>query len=185
MQVTLLCTVSLSVHGYPAIWKEYLSVLPPFTPPQEVVLQDELRDFTLESITGVYFGDYATPDLLEDVKQLLPVMTSGLISLPVRFPSPLNKLPVFGFARSMDARETLKSIILSELEKRRAAWACTDGGDRGGKSAGILDSLIEIQRNQMDLEHGRQGTFDDDFIVDNVSDVHSPWWALVFVLPRV
>ncbi|CAN0343968.1 unnamed protein product, partial [Hapterophycus canaliculatus] len=135
---------------------------------QEALLQDEVRDFTLEAITGVFFGDYATTELLDDVKGLLPVITSGLFSLPVRFPWPLNKLPVLGFAASMDAREAFKLIVLSVLEERRAEWTSTGGTSSGGKSAGILDSLIEIQQKQMGLEDGRQQCFDDDFIVDNV-----------------
>lgn len=157
-------------------------VRPVFTPPQEVALQDELRGFTMEAITGLFFGDYATSELLDNVKRLLPVISSGLISLPVRFPSPLNKLPLLNFATSMDAREALKSIILSVLGERRADRASVDGDSRGGKSAGILDSLIDIQEKQTDLDDGRQINFDDDFVVDNVSDVPPRPWILVCLL---
>ncbi|CAN0034904.1 unnamed protein product [Scytosiphon promiscuus] len=135
---------------------------------QEVALQDELRGFTQEAIVGVYFGDYATPELLENVRRFLPTITRGLFSLPVRFPWPLSQLPVLGFGASMDAREAFKSIVLSVLEERRTDGTADHAGGVGGKSAGILDSLIEIQQDQMGREDGQEGIFDDDSIVDNV-----------------
>lgn len=133
---------------------------------QEVVLQNEMRDVTLESIAGVFFGDYATPELMKDIKRLLPVLANGLFSLPVRFPWPLNQLPVLGFGRSMNAREEFKLYVLNVLKERRADWASAEEGNSGGKSAGLLDSLLMTQRNQMDLTGGQD--FDDDFIFDNV-----------------
>ncbi|CAN0450608.1 unnamed protein product [Hapterophycus canaliculatus] len=126
----------------------------------------------MEAITGVFFGDYATAELLDDVKRLLPVITSGLMSLPVRFPWPLNKISLLGYSRSMKAREAFKSIILGILQDRRLDQASKDGGSRGGKSAAFLDALIEVQQQQMGLEDGREQIFGDDFIVDNVRNVH-------------
>lgn len=140
----------------------------PLTPPQEVTLQDELRFFTLEAITDVFFGDYATPELFDEVKRFLPVISWGLVGLPVRCPWPLNKLPVFGFGKAMDAREAFKTTILRILGERRAERASTDAGGRDGRSAGILDSLIELQQKQMGRKDGQEDMFDDDFIVDNV-----------------
>lgn len=124
-----------------------------------------MRDITLEAITGVFFGDYASPEFTEDIKRYLPAISSGLFSIPIRFPSPLNKIPVLGFGRSMDAREAFKFNILDVLEKRRIDLASAAGeGSSGGKSAGLLDSFMKIQ----DTEAGRAAKFDDDFIVDNV-----------------
>eukprot|EP00903_Cladosiphon_okamuranus_P015049 g13922.t1 len=135
---------------------------------QEVVVQDEVSDVTMESIAGVFFGDYTTPKFVELIKRLLPVVVFGLVSFPVGFPWPLNQAPVFGFGKSMDARNAFKSEILKVLEERRADLASAEEETGGGKSAGLLDSFIEIQQNEMGLEGGQDGSFDDDFIVDNV-----------------
>lgn len=119
-----------------------------------------MQDITLEAIAAVFFGDYTAPESVESFKRLLPVVNSGLFSFPVRFPWPLNKIPMLGFRRSLDACEqACKVDILNALEKRRADLASTEEGSSGGKSAGLLDSFITIQQNQ---------GFDDSFIVDNV-----------------
>eukprot|EP00903_Cladosiphon_okamuranus_P015051 g13924.t1 len=135
---------------------------------QEVVVQDEMSDVTMESIAGVFFGEYATPEVLERIKRLLPVATFGLFSIPVRFPWPLNQYPVFGYGKAMDARKALTSEILKVLEERRAELDSAEGETESWKSAGLLDSFIETQRNEMCLEEGQDGSFDDDFIVDNL-----------------
>lgn len=136
--------------------------------PQEVVIEDEMKDVTSEAIAGVFFGDYATPELMADTRRVLPAISRALFSIPVRFPWPLNRLPAFGFGRSMDARESFKSEILRVLEERRADMVSAEEGSSGGKSAGLLDSLILIQQRQKGLEGTQGGSFDDDFIVDNV-----------------
>ncbi|CAN0185770.1 unnamed protein product, partial [Hapterophycus canaliculatus] len=102
-----------------------------------------MRRLSTETITGVFFGDYATAELMDDVKRLFPVISDGSLSLPVRLPWPLNKIKVLGFSRSMKAREDFKSIIFRVLEELRIDRASKDGGSTGGKSAGVLDSLIE------------------------------------------
>jgi len=124
---------------------------------------DLLSVFTLEAIAGVYFGDYATPDLIGDVKRYMRAISSGLFSIPVRLPWPINKLPVLSFGKSMDARKALSGEIRRVLEERRADMLSVGEGSSGtgGKNAGVLDSLIELQWEQ-------GGTFDDDFIVDVV-----------------
>ena len=124
---------------------------------------DELSDFTLESIVGVYFGDYATLELLEEVKRYVPTITKSVFSVPLRFPWPLNKLALFGFGKSIDARAAFSVIVHRVVDERRADLSSAREGSSsaGGKSAGILDSLFEIQQ-------GQEGFFDDDFIVDQV-----------------
>lgn len=126
---------------------------------------DELASFTLESIAGVYFGDYATPEFMEDIRRYMPTITKSVFSIPIWFPWPLNKLPLFGFGKSMDARAAFSDVVRRVADDRRVALAAERSGGSsrtGGKSAGVLDALLEIQREQ-------GGTFDDDFIVDNVS----------------
>ena len=137
-------------------------------------MQDELRDFTLESIVGVFFGDYATPGFIDDVKRYMPAISSGLFSLPVRFPSALHDLPIFGYGKSMDAREAFSGVIRRVLEERRVDFTSDEGGSSSTdrKRAGVLDSLIEIQEREKGSELGQEGNFDDDFIVDNVRDGH-------------
>ncbi len=135
-------------------------------------MQNELRSFTLGSIVGVFFGDYATPELMEDVKRQMPILISGLFSFPVRFPWPLNKLPFFAYGKSMDAREALSGIVRRVLDERRAVLAEGGSNSIGGKSAGVLDSLVEIQEREKGSEQGQEGAFDDDFIIDNVRASH-------------
>lgn len=131
---------------------------------------DELMDFTLNSIVGVFFGDYATHEFMEDVKLYMPAIARGMLSLPMRFPWPLNKIPVFSYGKSMDAREAFSGVIRRVIEERRADISSAGGGSgsTGGKSAGVLDSLIEIQQRENCSKPGQEGIFDDDFIVDNV-----------------
>lgn len=136
-------------------------------------MQDEITDVTLESIASVFVGDYAAPEFMKDVKRLLPVVAGGVFSaIPVRLPWPLNQLPGLGFGRSMDARESLKSIVLKVVEERRDDLASSQSGGRDGKSAGLLDSLMELRQNKADIEGVQDGSFDDDFIVDNVRTDH-------------
>ena len=137
-----------------------------------------MRDVTLESIAGVFFGDYATPEFIQDITRRLPAIASALFSIPVRFPWPLNRVPVLAFGRSMDAREAFKLDVLKVLEERRADMASAEEEDGGGKSAGLLDSLIELQHSQADTAEGRDGSFDDDFIVDNVRVGIQSWRAI-------
>ena len=161
--------------------RQAIYVLPP-TEPQEVAMFDELTDFTMESITGVFFADYATPDLMEDVKRYMPTIVNGLFSFPVRFPWPLNELALFSFGKAMDARKAFSGVILRVLEERRADISSVGGGssDIGGKSAGVLDSLIETQQAQ-------EGTLDDNFIVDTVRLSHRwlvTWGCSLYCLER-
>ena len=145
---------------------------------------DELGIFTLESITGVYFGDYATAELMEDVQRYMPAISNGLLSLPVRFPWPLNKLTVFSFGKSMDAREAFAGVIRRVLNERRADLlsAGVGGNGTGGKSAEVLDSLIEIQQRENGSEDGQGGTFDDHFIVDMVRNRLEDWSTFCAIL---
>ena len=133
-------------------------------------MMDELLDFTLELITGVLFGDYASPEFMEDVKRYLPAIGDSLLSIPVRFPWPLNTLPVFGYGKSMDAREAFSGAVRRVLEERRADLSSAERGSGSidGKNAGVLDSYMAIQQRESASEAGQQGTFDDQFIVDNV-----------------
>ena len=132
---------------------------------------DELMDFTMESITGVFFADYATPELMEDVKRYMPAIVKGFLSIPVRFPWPLNEFALFSFGLAMEARGAFSGVIRGVLEERRAdiSSAEEDSSSTGGKSAGVLDSLIETRQEQ-------EGTLDDNFIVDSVRVSHL--WVL-------
>lgn len=135
---------------------------------QELTMQDDLRRFSLESIAGAFFGDFATPRFIEDTGRLLPILSQGLISIPFRPPPPLNKLPMLGFGLSMDAREELKGVIRDALRRRRVDLASGEGTN---KNPGVLDSFFDLQdQQQMGAEGALDGSFsfDDDFIIDNV-----------------
>ncbi|CAM9562186.1 unnamed protein product [Ectocarpus sp. 12 AP-2014] len=134
---------------------------------QELTMQDDLRRFSLESIAGAFFGDYATPRFVEDTGRLLPILSQGLVSIPIRFPPPLNRLPMLGFGLSMDAREELKGVIRDALYRRRVDLASGEGTSR---NPGVLDSFFDLQdQYQMGAEGALDGSFsfDDDFIIDN------------------
>ncbi|CAM9850857.1 unnamed protein product [Ectocarpus sp. 8 AP-2014] len=140
-------------------WEEYAQT------GQEVEIQDDITDFTLESIAAGLFGEYATPNFMQDTKRLLPALLAGLFSFPYRFPPPLNKLPMFAFGSSMDARQEYKGVVRDLIQRRRADVAAGMGASNSG---GILDSFFELQKQyQMDAEEG-SFSFDDDFIIDNV-----------------
>lgn len=147
-------------------------------------MRDELRNFALEAFIGVLFGDYATPKLVEDIKRLISSITSGLFSLPVRFPWPMNKLPVLAFGKSMDARQELQGIICDLLQERRADFAAVEETGKSGKSGGIFDKLVEIQQQRMEPEEMQEGSvsFDDDFIIDNVRGISI--WSIRIVCFR-
>lgn len=138
-------------------------------------MQDELSDFTLETIYGVLFGDYPTPKVMEDVKRLFPVISGGLISFPVRFPWPLSLLPALGFGTSMDTRGAFQDVVRDVLQARRADLAPTEGATKGTRCGGLLDSLMEVQRQQTGLDELQEGSisspFDDDFIIDNIRGI--------------
>ena len=142
---------------------------------------DELFDFTLELVAGVFFGDYASPEFLDNVKRYMPAIGNGLLSFPMRFPWPLNKLPVFGYGVSMDAREAFSSAVRRVIEERRAdlPYAGEDSGRTDGKSAGVLDSYMAMQQRENSSDRGQDGTFDDDFIIDNVRVGHL--WIVIHV----
>ena len=125
-------------------------------------------DVTLGSVAGVFFGDYATPEVMDHLKRLLPFTATGALSFPVKFPWPLNQTPVFAFGRSMDAREALESNVRKVLQERRADLASSERGSRGGKSAGVMDMLMELNQKQTGLDGMPAGSFDDDIIFDNV-----------------
>ncbi len=126
---------------------------------------DELSSFTLESIAGVYFGDYATPEFMEDTKRYLPAVTKSLFSIPSWFPWPLNKHPLFGFRKSKEARAVFSDMVRKLANDRRADLAEGGSTRTDGKSGGILDKFLELQREQGE-------TFDEDFIVDSVRTDH-------------
>eukprot|EP00903_Cladosiphon_okamuranus_P005807 g5752.t1 len=136
---------------------------------QEVVIEDEMMGIALGSISGVFFGDYASFEFMKDMKRLLPALSSGLFGvLPVRLPWPLHQLPLLRFGKAMDAREVLRKNILNVLEERRADLASVENSSTGGKNAGLLDSLMELQQDQVGTNAEQDGSFDDDFIADNV-----------------
>lgn len=132
-------------------------------------MQDELTSFTLEAVAGAFFGDYATPDFVKDVKRLLPVMTGGVFSLPVRFPWPLSKIPMLSFRKSMKARKAFEGIVRDLLQERRLDLTVAERAAKG-KSGGLLDSLFKIQQEQRELDQMQKDgkLFDDHFIIDNV-----------------
>ncbi|CAB1106783.1 unnamed protein product [Ectocarpus sp. CCAP 1310/34] len=140
-------------------WEEYAKT------GQEVEIQDDITDFTLESIAAGLFGEYATPNFMQDTKRLLPALLTGLFSFPYKFPPPLNKLPPFAFGSSMDARQEYKGVVRELIQRRRADVAAGMGASNSG---GILDLFFELEKQyQMDAEEG-SFFFDDDFIIDNV-----------------
>lgn len=127
---------------------------------------DEISSHTLEVISRCLLGDYATDEVVDNIALLFPILCSGIMSIPRRFPWPLNKIPTFGFGRSMKAREEFKEMFQNLISDRRADTAngrCVNGG--------LLDNLLDMQEKQNSNGGPKEGgvAFDDDFIFDNVS----------------
>ena len=133
---------------------------------------DDIRSFTLETISIGILGAYASESVIEDIAHLLPVLATGVVSIPKRFTWPLNKLPMFRFGRSLDARVKLIELIQGILKQRREdkARLSSEGVSDSGTVTGILDALLEMQGKQAEVggpEPG-QAEYDDEYIVDNV-----------------
>ena len=133
---------------------------------------DDIRSFTLETISIGILGAYASESVTEDIAHLLPVLATGVVSIPKRFTWPLNKLPMFQFGRSLDARVKLIEVIQGILKQRREdkARLSSEGVSNSSTATGILDAMLEMQGKQ--AEAGGpvpgQAEYDDEFIVDNV-----------------
>lgn len=143
---------------------------PPHTPliPQVLCFLKDLHALTLEVVARCFLGEYATRNVLDDLGRLVPVLGDGILSVPVRFPWPLNRFPAFSFGAAMHARSKLLKVLNGVLRARRADLE--DAGDRSVPSAGVLDSLLAMQTQQTRDGGPEKGqvAFDDEFIVDNV-----------------
>lgn len=127
---------------------------------------DEINSYTLEVISRCFLGDYATVEVVKDIKRLLPIICKGLMSVPMRFPWPLRKIPAFSFGQGMAARKEFKEIFEGVLLDRQVDM--TAGG--AVLNAGVLDTLLDMQQRQRSMGGALEGEilFDDDFIFDNV-----------------
>ena len=139
---------------------------------------DDIRSFTLETISIGILGAYASESVIEDIAHLLPVLATGVVSIPKRFAWPLNKLPMFRFGRSLDARVKLIELIQGILKQRREdkVRLSSEGVSDSGTVTGVLDALLEMQGKQAEAggpEPG-QAEYDDEYIVDNVRQ-HPPF----------
>lgn len=128
----------------------------------------EIYGITLEIISRCFFGDYATEELLRDLGRVVPVLANGILSVPIRFPWPLNKFPAFSFGLAMDAREELVQLLGNILRERRSDLGADDE-QRRERSGAVIDSLLDMQAKQITdgvLANGVE--FDDEFVIDNV-----------------
>lgn len=138
---------------------------------------DDIRSFTLEAISIGILGSYASKSVIEDIARLLPVLATGVVSIPRRFGWPLNKIPMFGFGHSLDARidliEVLDRIVRQRKEDKEAMPASQNVRD-GDSSAGVLDAFLDMQARQAEAGGPEPGSvvYDDEFIVDNVRRSH-------------
>ena len=139
----------------------------PSTIQQETAMLKDIYGITLEIISRCFLGAYATEEVLEDLRRVVPVLGNGVLSVPIRFPWPLNKFAAFSFGLAMDARAELVKILAQILSERRSDIEAD--GERRQKSGGAIDSFLEMQAKQIVdgvLANGIK--FDDDFVIDNV-----------------
>lgn len=131
-----------------------------------------IQAYTLDVITYGFLGDYTTEDIVAEIERLLPALSKSVFSFPRRFPWPLNKVSIFGFRKSMDARKEFQALLAGVLEARRTDLRSAVGADDATKNCGVVDEFLRIQKEQIDAGGPRKGEvfFDDDFIFDNVSD---------------
>lgn len=136
---------------------------------QEIKFLDEVAAFTISTVCRCFLGDYATIKIVEDIARIIPSISAGMLSIPRRFPWPLNKLPALCFGPSMDSRSEFEGIIEGVLRERRADMASAVDSERL-RSAGVLDTLMSMQTKQIDDGGPGEGEtkFDDNFIMDNV-----------------
>ena len=114
---------------------------------QEVKLFEDIEAFTLETIARVILRDYATDAIISDILRIAPVQFTGVVSIPQRFPWPLNRLPLFSFERSMKARQEFVSIIKGVLDKMKTEMESTTasgGSDKQRRNAGVLGALVDM-----------------------------------------
>lgn len=134
---------------------------------QEIALGPDIQAYTLEVIAHGFLGDYATDDVVAEIGRFLPPLLRGMFSFPRSFPWPLNRIPIFGFRRAMDAREGFQRLLEGLIRERRTDLR-TNGAKKNG---GVVDEFLRMQKEQMDAGGPEEGgvVFDDDFVYDNVS----------------
>ena len=142
---------------------------------QEVKLFEDIEAFTLETIARVILCDYATDAIISDILRIAPVQFTGVVSIPQRFPWPLNRLPLFSFERSMKARQDFVSIIKGVLGKMKTevkSTTASGGSDKQRRNAGVLGALVDMQAKQRDAggPGGDEVEIDDDHIISSVSN---------------
>ena len=142
---------------------------------QEVKLFEDIEAFTLETIARVILRDYATDAIISDILRIAPVQFTGVVSIPQRFPWPLNRLPLFSFERSMKARQEFVSIIkgvLDEMKTEVESTTASGGSDKQLRNAGVLGALVDMQAKQRDAggPGGDEIEIDDDHIISSVSN---------------
>lgn len=136
---------------------------------QIILMLDEINSFTLEAIARCFLGDYAA-EHLDKITDLLPALAEGLVSVPRRMPWPLSRLPSFAFGRSMDSRESFREVLFGVLQERKAALSPKNASCEARRRAGVLDTLLKMQKEQLDTGGAKEGqvVLDDDFVIDNV-----------------
>lgn len=132
--------------------------------PQEVRLLEEISSHSREVIARCFLGEYATEHVLEQIDRLYPPMCRGVMSIPLHFPWPLNKIPVLSFGPALAARKEFKDVfdsVLRKLMAHKASGRIVNGG--------VLDALLvaqELQPNGGTEEDS--SSFDDELIFNNV-----------------
>lgn len=137
---------------------------------QEIALASDIQAYTLDVIAYGFLGDYATENIVAEIKRLLPVLSRALFSVPRGFPWPLNKVPILGFQHSMDARKEFQTLLAGVIRERRSDLTREMGTNKATKNCGLVDELLKLQKEQMDAGGPGEGgvILDDDFICDNV-----------------
>ena len=119
--------------------------------------------------------DYATDNIISDILRIAPVQFAGAFSVPRRFPWPLNRLPLFSFGQSMNARQELVGIMRGVLDERRNEVKSTTpsgGSKKHWRNAGVLGAFLDIQAKQVDAGGPGEGEVEinDDYIITSVSN---------------
>lgn len=141
---------------------------------QEFRFCEHAKQFTLEVITSCLLGE-EDADLLEVLKENMPIISEAILSLPVRLPwplsrTPLSRIPVLSFSRGLEARDRIVKGLQVVIDQRREAFSA---GGAGRERKGMIDAMMALQEKQQEQGGPRENELllDDAFISDNVSEL--------------